>query len=164
VLPYRHIGLISESNPICGSNYEKDAAPEGYTATHTCEVDYWGKWAPVMEWTLNDQVIQAINKTNTYNAKYTISINLNSSHNGQKINCRTYFDLPKPWKDENTHVADNIPDNKNAFRVNYTTVQVVYCEYWLSMPSTWPCHAACNCNVGRVITLHVYLWLVCCSV
>ena len=135
--------FISDSSPLCGSSYENNAAPEDYTITYTCEVDYWGKWAPVMEWTLNNMVIQAINETNAHKVKYMISIHLNSSHNGQKVSCRTYFDQPKPWKEEKLQVADNIPNNTDVYRVNYTTVQVVYCEYWLSAPSTW------------VITLHV---------
>ena len=58
--------------------------------------------------------------------KFSIVVQMTSSHNGQSFTCQTYFDKPQAQ----ANAADNVPINNNAYRELYTLPQLtVYCKY-----------------------------------
>ncbi|KAK2142455.1 hypothetical protein NP493_4883g00010 [Ridgeia piscesae] len=110
---------IPESDPNCTTNATNNKAVAGDYVAYCCEVTYKGRWAPVMEWKNNEDVVQAEvestgNRSYEVNTvKYTYVTELKPSDNNHVFSCRTYFDQPT-LDSGNSVTANNTPTTDNV--------------------------------------------------
>ena len=129
---------IPESDPKCTTNATNNKAVAGDYVAYCCEVAYRGRWAPVMEWKNNEDVVQAKvestgNRSYEVNTvKYTYVTELKPSDNNHVFSCRTYFEQPKldsPMYSGN--LANNTPTTDNVLSKYRSPNLTVYCKHWL---------------------------------
>ena len=103
-------------------------AVAGAYIEYICERNYQGNLTPKMKWwdPSSGEDVKAKDELSEGTVKFSIVVEMKSSHNGQSFTCRTYFDKPQ----SRDHYADNIPINRNAFSETYTLPNLsVYCKY-----------------------------------
>ena len=101
-------------------------AVEADSIMYTCEVNYRGKSAPVLQWKNKGGVLQANNETTNTTAKYTYATKLTAADNGHVFTCVPYFEKPKGLLDP--HMAKNAPSVDNLL-TTYTSPKInFYCK------------------------------------
>ena len=96
---------------------------------YSCEWKYHGNLTPKMKWSGQNsgEDIHATNETTVGMVKYSITMKIKSSHNGEIFMCKTFFDKPQP---QHHFAAENIPINLHAFTELYAFAKLrAYCKY-----------------------------------
>ena len=116
------------SDYICTTNVTGNITIEGDYVAYSCEVKYQGRWAPVMEFQNNGEIVQAKDESTGNTAKDTYITELTPAENGAKFTCRTYFNQPQPGTVKDKE-APNKPATDNVLTKYESQQIIVYCKY-----------------------------------